>query len=98
MRYLPGVSTLKIDPQLCTGCRFCLNVCPHAVIALDGRKARVRDLDACMECGACAKNCPSGAIAVQAGVGCAYAIFNGMITGGPPTCGCSEGASTGCCS
>jgi NAD-dependent dihydropyrimidine dehydrogenase PreA subunit len=98
MRYLKGISTLKIDQGICTGCGFCLNVCPHDVIVLAGKKAEVRDLDACMECGACAKNCPSGAIAVQAGVGCAYAIINGMITGGPPDCGCGEGGKSSCCS
>ena len=98
MRYLKGVSTLKIDQGRCTGCGFCLNVCPHEAIALDDKKAAVQDLDACMECGACAKNCPAGAIAVQSGVGCAYAIINGMITGGPPDCGCEDNDKTSCCS
>jgi ferredoxin len=34
------------------------------------------DLDACMECGACAKNCPTAAIRVDAGVGCASGLIN----------------------
>ena len=98
MRYLNGVSTLKIDEARCTGCGFCLNVCPHEVLALKDKRARVQDLNACMECGACARNCPAGAIAVQAGTGCAYALIVGMIRGGPPDCSCGEGASTACCS
>ncbi|MFA6003481.1 MAG: mercury methylation ferredoxin HgcB [Elusimicrobiota bacterium] len=98
MRHLRGVSTLRIDPDKCTGCGMCLQVCPHAVIARDGRKVRAQDLDACMECGACAKNCPAEAIYVRAGVGCAYAIINGMIRGGPPDCGCGEGEGATCCS
>ncbi len=61
-------------------------------------RAVVTDRDLCMECGACAKNCDFGAITVNAGVGCAAAIINSMITGGEPTCGCSEtGESASCC-
>jgi hypothetical protein len=52
-----------------------------------------------MECGACARNCDFGAITVNAGVGCAAAIINSMITGGEATCGCSgaAGGSASCC-
>jgi hypothetical protein len=49
-----------------------------------------------MECGACALNCEFGAITVNSGVGCAAAIINSMVTGGPPTCDCSDN-SAGCC-
>ncbi|MGE5373335.1 MAG: mercury methylation ferredoxin HgcB [Solirubrobacterales bacterium] len=92
-RYLSNVSTLKLVPEQCTGCGFCLDVCPHEVLALADRTVIIRDADACMECGACAKNCPFGAIVVEAGVGCASAILRGVLTGGPPSCGC---AATGC--
>jgi hypothetical protein len=50
-----------------------------------------------MECGACALNCEFGAIAVNTGVGCAAALINGMITGGPPTCGCDNTPGSVCC-
>lgn len=95
MRSLKNISTLAIDPARCTGCGLCLDVCPHAAIGLDGQKAFVSDRDACMECGACRRNCPFGAISVQPGVGCAQAILRGMLTGKPPSCGCSCDAGAG---
>ncbi len=88
MKYLRDVATIRIDTEKCIGCDICMSVCPHNVIELKARKAVIRDRDACMECGACSTNCPVGAVEVPAGVGCAYAIFRGMITGGPPQCGC----------
>jgi NAD-dependent dihydropyrimidine dehydrogenase PreA subunit len=66
---------------------MCVNVCPHAVFKLENREAVIDDRDACMECGACARNCPTEAIAVQSGVGCAYAIIVDAIKGTEPTCG-----------
>lgn len=96
MRYLANVSSLKIDESRCDGCGICMTVCPHASLAVENRKAYVRDLDACMECGACARNCAAGAITVQAGVGCAYAILKGMIRGTAPDCGCGSGSSSTC--
>jgi NAD-dependent dihydropyrimidine dehydrogenase PreA subunit len=86
-RYLRNVVTLTYDPEKCTGCGMCAEVCPHRIFDLENGKARVRDRDACMECGACAKNCPFQAIAVRAGVGCAWAILLSEIKGRPvPSC------------
>jgi hypothetical protein len=46
-------------------------------------------------------NCEFGAVSVNSGVGCAAAIINSMITGGPPSCDCSgspsQSASSNCC-
>jgi len=50
-----------------------------------------------MECGACALNCEYGAISVDAGVGCATALINGMIAGKEPSCGCDGVAGGVCC-
>jgi len=61
---------------------------------MDGKKAVIVEKDLCMECGACALNCPAEALEVNAGVGCAVAIITGWITGKEPTCGCGDG---GCC-
>jgi ferredoxin len=55
------------------------------------------DKDLCMECGACALNCEYGAITVNSGVGCAAALINSMVTGGPPTCGCDSTPGGNCC-
>jgi ferredoxin len=52
--------------------------------------AEIVDRDACMECGACAMNCPEDALTVRAGVGCAYAILVGSLKGGQPTCDPSD--------
>ncbi|MFH2204946.1 MAG: mercury methylation ferredoxin HgcB [Elusimicrobiota bacterium] len=89
-RYLSGVSTLALDAAKCTGCGFCLDVCPHEVFQLADKKAVIADLDACMECGACALNCPTQALLVESGVGCAQAIVKGAVTGTEPTCGCEN--------
>jgi NAD-dependent dihydropyrimidine dehydrogenase PreA subunit len=77
-RYLEE-ATLHYDADLCIGCGNCLNVCPHHVFELGKAKAVCRDRGGCMECGACALNCPSGALQVQAGVGCAQAILYGWL-------------------
>jgi hypothetical protein len=42
-------------------------------------------------------NCPEDAISVDAGVGCATGIINGIIRGTEPTCDCSPDSSSPCC-
>ncbi len=99
-QYLKDVVTLDLDSERCTGCGRCVEVCPHAVFAIqttNGRKAEIRYRDSCMECGACAKNCPVQAVNVRAGVGCAWAIVRGRLSGKEPTCGCSESTSGSAC-
>ncbi len=99
-RYLNGVASLRLDAEKCTGCQVCLAVCPHAVFEMaEDRRVRIADLDACMECGACANNCAFGALTLTPGVGCAEAIINGWIHHTEPSCGCSgeEGASASAC-
>jgi ferredoxin len=74
---------------------MCTDVCPHGVFILENGKAAITDRDACMECGACEKNCPFTAVEVKTGVGCAAAVMNGLLTGEEPSCGCST--NDGCC-
>ncbi len=80
MTYLKDVVSLQLDEGKCVGCGTCTEVCPQAVIAINGiGRASIKDRDACMECGACSRNCPTGAFSVQAGVGCAAAVINSML-------------------
>ncbi len=95
MRYLETVVTLTYEPSRCTGCQMCVKVCPHAVFDFADKRAVLADRGACMECGACARNCEAQAIQVRAGVGCAAAIITGALTGTEPSCGCSS--EGGCC-
>jgi MinD superfamily P-loop ATPase len=78
-RYLKDVVTLKLDEEKCIGCGMCTQVCVHAVFTMNGRTAHISDRDACMECSACAMNCPVEAVSVRSGVGCAYAVFTGWF-------------------
>jgi len=107
--YLKDVVTLKLDEMKCAGCGTCLLVCPHAVFQQDNGKVRIGNRDACMECGACAQNCPVGAVTVKSGVGCASAVINGFLgrknsscccvteeKSGPATCS-TEGNKQSCC-
>ncbi|MFB0536411.1 MAG: mercury methylation ferredoxin HgcB [Anaerolineae bacterium] len=81
-------NTLQYDPALCIGCEMCSNVCPHAVFTMNGRVAQLVRPEACMECGACQLNCPTDAITVESGVGCAAAMMYAALTGKKEaTCG-----------
>ncbi len=87
-QYLRNIATLELDATRCTGCGMCLDVCPHAVFRQTNGTAEIADRDACMECGACALNCPAGAIEVRPGVGCAAALLAAKLKkSDAPCCG-----------
>ncbi len=75
LRYLKNVVTLELNQSKCNGCGLCTEVCPQQVFTLNEKVSSITDRDACLECGACARNCAPGAISVRAGVGCAYAVL-----------------------
>lgn len=89
LRYLEESVTLELHAEKCTGCRRCLEVCPHGVFGMSDGKAYLADRGVCIECGACQRNCAFGAITVDAGVGCAAAIINGWLHGTEPSCDCN---------
>ena len=92
-RYMSGVATLELSVPRCIGCGRCLEVCPHRVFRIAERKAAIIDRDACMECGACARNCPVDALNVEAGVGCATGFITEWLRERNIT-----SAGGGCCS
>jgi NAD-dependent dihydropyrimidine dehydrogenase PreA subunit len=83
------INTLQYASELCIGCAMCWEVCPHGVFA-GSKTAQLVKQEACMECGACALNCPTKAIVVQSGVGCAAAMIKAALTGSKEeSCDCS---------
>jgi NAD-dependent dihydropyrimidine dehydrogenase PreA subunit len=93
-RYLEEESILELSIDRCIGCGNCVEVCPHRVFGLSGKKVTLLDRGACMECGACALNCPTAALYVNPddGCGCAAYIINSWFArfrGKPSSsCGC----------
>jgi len=76
---------------------MCSTVCPHGVYASNENITQLVRPEACIECGACQRNCPTGAVTVSPGVGCASAWIRAALTGKKEaTCG-SE-AESSCCS
>jgi NAD-dependent dihydropyrimidine dehydrogenase PreA subunit len=77
-RYLAETAILRLSEEKCIGCGNCELVCPHRIFRVLHNKAQIVDRNACMECGACAKNCPVDAIYVNPdeGCGCAAYIIN----------------------
>jgi NAD-dependent dihydropyrimidine dehydrogenase PreA subunit len=93
-------TTLELDTERCINCNRCIQVCPHAVFAVGQDHVTPASPAACMECGACALNCPVQAITVLSGVGCAWAMIGAALRGrdmdsGECSCGGDDGSS--CC-
>lgn len=75
LNYLSKDITLNLNDCLCIGCELCSVVCPHRVFQMQNNKSKIIAKDKCIECGACASNCPTNAIQLNAGVGCAIAVM-----------------------
>jgi NAD-dependent dihydropyrimidine dehydrogenase PreA subunit len=70
---------ITVNPRACTGCRDCVKVCPHAVLAMHQKKVVMLAEERCIECGACQLNCHHGAIEVTKGTGCLLVIIRDDI-------------------
>jgi NAD-dependent dihydropyrimidine dehydrogenase PreA subunit len=53
--------TIFIDDEKCTGCDFCVSICPTQAISISNNIA-VIDHDKCKECLLCMDECPTNAI------------------------------------
>jgi heterodisulfide reductase subunit A2 len=52
-----------VDPDKCSGCRMCIQLCPYKAIRFDEEKqVSIISEVLCEGCGTCAAGCPSGAI------------------------------------
>ena len=51
-----------VDPEICTGCGICVEVCPYEARILN-EKTKIAEVNEalCMGCGACVVACPSNA-------------------------------------
>ena len=94
--YLKDVVTLELSEEKCVGCGMCLVVCPHSVFSMDTDRVQIKNRDACMECGACSRNCPVDALTVSAGVGCAAAVINTALGRKDSCCCVVETESNSC--
>jgi len=55
-----------IDPDICIGCKVCIDLCPYGAISFDARRGVSVVNDAlCKGCGSCSGYCPSGAARVH---------------------------------
>ncbi|MFX1575004.1 MAG: ATP-binding protein, partial [Promethearchaeota archaeon] len=60
-----------INPDLCTGCGICAEVCPFGIPQPNGAgKFEMYESNRCTECSACKRNCPTMAIILQERKGC----------------------------
>jgi NAD-dependent dihydropyrimidine dehydrogenase PreA subunit len=56
--------SIEINPELCTGCNRCVEICPMDVLAPNSRKGRPPKInypEECWFCGSCVDMCPLGA-------------------------------------
>ena len=73
--------SVSVDIEKCTGCFTCSWVCPHGVLGVAEKKAKVLHGADCIECGACSLNCPTEAVVVRKGTGCLLIIIKEDILG-----------------
>jgi heterodisulfide reductase subunit A len=59
-------TTSWINPDICVGCKVCVDLCPYSAIEFDERrKVAVINEAMCKGCGSCAGYCPSSAAQIK---------------------------------
>ncbi|WP_321403660.1 CoB--CoM heterodisulfide reductase iron-sulfur subunit A family protein [Maridesulfovibrio sp.] len=59
-------TTSWINPDICIGCKVCINLCAYSAIEFDERRqVSVINEAMCKGCGSCAGYCPSGAAQIK---------------------------------
>jgi len=73
----------SIDPDICIGCRMCMELCPYSAIEFNDLKSVSEVNEAvCKGCGSCAGHCPSGAARVRHFTSRqVFAEIDGLLTG-----------------
>lgn len=63
---------MKINPDLCKGCAYCIKFCPKKILTMGSERNRKghfypvhTDENSCNNCGVCALMCPEGAIEIE---------------------------------
>ncbi len=72
MPFLTGVyplgayGSIQLDEERCDGCALCYEVCPKGVYEIDfiRRKARIVQVNECVNCGACVRQCPQRCLTI----------------------------------
>ncbi len=60
-----ATAIVKVNPEDCTNCGLCIEVCPTEAIStqeIDGKVVAVINPDECTNCGLCIETCPTEAI------------------------------------
>jgi Pyruvate/2-oxoacid:ferredoxin oxidoreductase delta subunit len=70
MLKFPGVKSIAgsnfasvSDPETCTGCEECVDLCQVKAIEMEEEKAKINQ-DYCIGCGICVSQCPSGSLSL----------------------------------
>ncbi|MFX1364095.1 MAG: 4Fe-4S binding protein [Promethearchaeota archaeon] len=83
------IPKISINPDLCTGCGICGEVCPFGIPTPDAEgKYRISEPERCTECSACKKNCPTMAILLQEQKGCGCLWNARRVSKNPPNNSC----------
>ena len=56
---------LVLNSLWCKGCGVCAAFCPKGVLALEGEKIVIKEIEKCLYCGMCELRCPDFALYLE---------------------------------